>query len=90
MADEKKLLGFVLSNITVDVDNSPCFNIYLAYARKEGRGKPVRECLRILREEARRVGCKYLIAPTTRNEEAMRRFLGRGATKYCTLLKEKL
>lgn len=86
-----KSLGFALTNITIDVDNSKCFYIYLAYAKPEIRRKHmIKHCLSILREEAKKQDCKYIIVPTNRKSEVFKRFLGGNTTNYCTLLKEKL
>ena len=86
-----KCLGFMLTNITTDVDNSKCFYMYLGYAKPEIRNTPlVKHCINVLREEAKKQNCKYVIYPTSHSPQVFDRFLGRTTTKYCTLLKEKL
>lgn len=89
--NSNRCLGFALTNITTDVDNSKCFYIYLAYVKPEMRGhKYIKHCLNVLREEAKKQECKYIIFPTSRDPKVFKRFLGKNITNYCTLLKEKL
>lgn len=91
LTEGTKCLGFMLTNITIDVDNSKCFYMYLGYAKPEIRHtKLVKHCINVLRDEAKKQDCKYVIYPTSRNPKVLDRFLGRCTTKYCTLLKEKL
>ena len=89
--NKEQATGFALTNLTIDVDNSKCFYIYLAYIKPESRdGKLVKRCLEMLKDEAKKQGCKYVIFPTSRDPKIFKRFLGKTVTPYCTLLKEKI
>lgn len=89
--EQHKCLGFAATSITTDIDNSKCFYIYLAYVKPEVRGnKYIKHCLNILKEEAKKQGCKYMVFPTIHDPKVFKRFLGKNITNYCTLLKEKL
>lgn len=91
LTEGMKCLGFMLTNITEDVDNSKCFYMYAGYAKPEIRNTPlVRHCINVLRDEAKKQGCKYVIFPTSRNPQVFKRFLRTKITTYCTLLKEQI
>lgn len=88
---DNKVLTYVLSHVSIDVDNSKCFWITQAWVSPEARGHKIIKIWRDkLYTEAKKLGCKHILVPSSRGEKAYCRFLGDGWHKYVTLLKKDL
>jgi hypothetical protein len=83
--------AYAITYISKDVDNSFCYNMSQAWVHKEYRCKKVvKEWYQQLRAEAKRLGCRHIIVPSSRGVEAYLRFLGKGWKLYVSLLKEDI
>lgn len=86
-----EILTYVLTHVSKDVDNQLCYWITQAWVDKRVRGHKIVKIWRDqLRAEAKRLLCKHIIIPSSRNEKAYFRFLGGNFHKYVTLLKEDI
>ncbi len=86
-----EVLAYAVCHTSVDVDNSLCYWQTQAYVNKKVRHhKIVHLWKEQLFEEAKRLGCKHIIIPSSRETESYKRFLGEGWHTYVTLLKKDL
>lgn len=89
--EDGEVMSYVLANVSKDVDNSLCYWINQAYVHKKYRGTKMTKVWHMqLVNEAKRLMCKHIIMPSSRNPEAYKRFLGMGIHTYVTLLKQDL
>jgi predicted N-acetyltransferase YhbS len=88
---ESEVITYVLTHVSIDVDNTKCFWITQAWVNPKARGHKIIKIWRDkLFEEAKKLGCKHVLVPSSRGEKAYCRFLGEGWHKYVTLLKKDL
>ncbi len=92
VADEEgEVMAYALTHVSKDVDNSLCFWMTQAWVHPILRGsKQVKGWLQLLRAEAKKNLCKHIIIPSSRENRAYCRFLGKGWKPYVTLLKEDI
>lgn len=92
VADEDgQVMAYALCHLSKDVDNQLCFWITQAYVAPKYRRTPyVKQWMEQLRAEAKRLLCKHIIMPSSRNTKAYLRFLGHDSHVYCTLLKQDI
>lgn len=92
VADEDgQVMAYALCHLSKDVDNQLCFWITQAYVAPKCRRTPqVKQWMEQLRAEAKRLLCKHIIMPSSRNTKAYLRFLGHDSHVYCTLLKQDI
>lgn len=89
--EEGKVLSYVLTYISKDIDNKLCYWISQAWVDKSLRcKKEVKEWYQMLRSEAKRLGCKHIVVPSSRGVKAYLRFLGDGWHLHLSLLKEDI
>lgn len=89
--DDGEVVGWALTHVAKDVDNSLCYWMTDAYVAPKWRGKPeVKEWFKALEADATANFCKHVIIPSSRNTEAYCRFLGKGWHPYVVLLKKDL
>lgn len=86
-----KPVGYVLSSISKDVDNTMCYWINQAYADPIVRGeKFIKDLYPILKEHAKKLFCSHILIPSSRSVAAYQRWLGTDLHIYATLLKEDI
>ena len=92
MADhEGEVFSYAMAHVSKDVDNKLCYWITQAWVSPKCRRHPVvKAWYEQLRAEAKKLFCKHIILPSSRNEKAYIRFLGKKYHKYVTLLKEDI
>lgn len=92
LSDENgKVMSYALTHVAKDVDNQLCYWMTQAWVNPVLRGKPiVKQMYRRLIEEAKRLMCKHIIIPSSREPKSYCRFLGKGWSPYLTLLKVDL
>ena len=89
--DEGEVVGWALTHVAKDVDNSLCYWMTDAYVSPKWRRKPeVKEWFKAMEADAAANFCKHVIIPSSRNTEAYCRFLGKGWHPYVVLLKKDL
>ncbi len=88
---EGEVMAYAMCHVSKDVDNSLCYWMTQAWVNPKARGhKIVKTWYGQLTAEAKRLMCRHIIIPSSRNTEAYLRFLGKGWHKYVTLLKEDI
>lgn len=92
LADEEgEVMAYALTHVSKDVDNSLCFWMTQAWVHPILRGsKQVKGWIQLFRAEAKKNLCKHIIIPSSRENRAYCRFLGKGWKPYVTLLKEDI
>lgn len=89
--DNQEVLAYYLAHVSKDIDNKLCYWITQAWAHPSIRGtKMIKEGWGQIRDEAKRLLCKHIVIPSSRNPKAYCRFLGKGWHQYATLLKEDI
>lgn len=84
-----RVLGYVLTHISRDVDNELCYYMTQAWLHPKLRnGRYTRQAIQLLRNHAKQMLCKHIIVVSSRNTKAYLRFLGGKFHPYVTLLKE--
>lgn len=88
---EGKVLSYLLAHVSKDVDNQLCYWVTQAWVHDSLKGSSiVKEGYQQLQEEAKRLLCKHIIVPTSRNPKSFCRFLGSDWHTYVTLIKKDL
>jgi IS1 family transposase len=88
---EGEIVAWVLTHATKDVDNSMCYWMTDTWVAPQLRRNPiVKTWYQLLREDAKHLGCKHILIPSSRNTKAYLRFLGKGWHEYLTILKEDI
>jgi len=91
LEDEDGLQGYVISNISKDVDGKLCYWISQAWLSKKYRGTGlVKEYWQTLKDYAKQNFCKHILIVSGRGNRAYQRLLGRSLTEYATILKEDI
>lgn len=92
LAEENgEVAAWALAHMSKDVDNQLSYWMTDAWVAKAYRNKPiVKEWFNTMRNEGKRLMCRHLLIPSSRNTKAYLRFLGRDWTKYLTILKEDI
>jgi hypothetical protein len=86
-----EVLAYSLCHVSLDVDNTLCFWITQTFVNPKVRRHPIIKMWRQqLYDEALRLGCKHIIIPSSRNNDAYIRWLGKGWHPYVTLLKKDI
>lgn len=86
-----RVLGYVLTHISRDVDNELCYYMTQAWLHPKLRnGRYAKEAIKLLRSHAKQMLCKHIIVVSSRNTKAYLRFLGGKFHPYVTLLKEDI
>ena len=89
--DHGEVIGWALTHISKDVDNSLCYWQTDAWVDPKWRRKPeVKQWKLSMEEDARANFCKHILIPSSRGSEAYCRFLGEGWHTYVVLLKKDL
>jgi len=88
---DDKPVGYVLSHISKDVDNTMCYWLVQCYADPTVRGERfLKETYPVLKKHAKDLFCSHILIPSSRNAEAYMRWLGDGLHQYAVILKEDL
>ena len=86
-----EVIAYSLCNVSLDVDNTLCYWITQTYVNPIARCHPIIKIWRQqLFDEAKRLGCKHIIIPSSRNTKAYQRWLGEGWHPYVTLIKKDI
>jgi hypothetical protein len=86
-----EVLAYSICHLSIDVDNRLCYWITQTFVNKKvRRHKIVKIWRQQLYDEAQRLGCKHIIVPSSRHNEAYKRWLGEGWHTYVTLLKKDI
>lgn len=88
---EGEIVAWALTHVSKDVDNSLCYWMTDAWVDKKVRFHPiVKEWFKLLREDAKHLGCKHILIPSSRGSKGYCRFLGKGWHPYLQILKEDI
>lgn len=89
---EGKPQGYILTNVSKDVDNSLCYWVVQAYACPEVRGtQEVKDFYKELKKHAKQLFCKHILLPVSREEKLYTRWLGENNLHhYSQILKEDI
>lgn len=92
MADhEGEVVAYALCHVSKDVDNKLCYWITQGWVHSRVKGhKIVKVWYGVLKDEAKKLFCKHIVMPSSRNPKAYIRFLGKQVHTYVTLLKEDI
>jgi len=92
LAEESgEVVAWMLCHVSKEVDNSLCYWMTDAWVHRSLRRNPVvKQWYQLFREDAKRLMCKHILIPSSRNNAAYLRFLGKGWHEYLTILKEDL
>ncbi len=86
-----RVVGYVKTHISRDVDNELCYYMTQAYLSPKYRcTNYAKEAIALLRKHARQSFCKHIIVVSSRNTKAYLRFLRGDFKPYITLLKEDI
>lgn len=86
-----EVLAYSLCHTSLDVDNQLCYWITQTFVNKKVRRHRIVSIWRQqLYDEAKKLDCKHIIVPSSRNNEAYKRWLGEGWHTYVTLLKKDI
>lgn len=89
--DNGEVVAWALTHVSKDVDNSLCYWMTDAWVDKSLRRTIlVRKWLEALKADAKFLGCKHILIPSSRGMKAYCRFLGKGWHPYLTILKEDI
>lgn len=89
--NDGEVIAWVLCHVSKDVDNQLCYWMTDAWVDKSTRSHPiVKQWYQLLREDAKRLMCKHILIPSSRNTKAYLRYLGKGWHKYLEILKEDI
>jgi GNAT superfamily N-acetyltransferase len=88
---DNEVLAYSICHVSLDVDNTYCYWITQTFVNpKVRRNKIIKIWRQQLYDEAKKLGCKHIIIPSSRNDKAYCRWLGEGWHRYVTLLKKDI
>ncbi len=86
-----KILAYVLTHISKDIDNKLCYYMTQAWLHPSLRNTGYsKQAIELLRQHAKQKWCKHIVVVSSRNTKAYLRFLGKQWHVYTTLLKEDI
>lgn len=87
---DNKPVGYVLSYVSKDVDNTLCYWLMQAYADPSVRGQQfLKDLYPTLKEHAKSLFCHHVLIPSSRGTSYIR-WLGADLHQYAVILKEDI
>lgn len=89
--EDDKPVGYILSHIAKDVDNTLCYWMTQAYADPSVRGEHfIKDFYPRLKAHAKSLFCSHVLIPSSREAKAYMRWLGPDLHQYAVILKEDI